>query len=89
MFIKLGQCLIHLGRPRAEHRISHAVGISSVFGDQVQKETKMRMTETRGKRGIYSFGQQWESTYYVPGLWPKNTGTGGDGGQEAGFSVQV
>lgn len=69
MFVRLGWCLIYLSQPRAQHEIWHVVGIYSVFGDQILNEKKMRMAETKKKRqGIYSFTQQWQSTYCVPGL---------------------
>lgn len=71
MLVKLGQCLIYLGGPRVQYGNWHAVGMYSVFGNQILKEKKMRMTETKEKRGISSFSQQWESAYYIPGLWPR------------------
>lgn len=57
MFVRLGQCLMHLGRPRAQTGSWQAVGIYSVFGDQIQREENKDIRDKR-KEAFHSFSQQ-------------------------------
>lgn len=57
MFVRLGQCLMHLGRPRAQTDSWQAVGIYSVFGDQIQREENKDIRDKR-KEAFHSFSQQ-------------------------------
>lgn len=42
-----------------------------MFDNQILKEKKNEDDRDKVFKGIYSFSQQWESTYCVPRLWPR------------------